>query len=64
MRTNIIKSNVKYLDLSVTFHCKVMFVLIVQFVAHLYACEVGCCGQSEALVSLLFSALCASRSVG
>ena len=33
MRTKNIKSNVNYLELSVTFHCKVMLVLIVQVVA-------------------------------
>jgi hypothetical protein len=49
MRRKIIKTNVKYLELSVTFLCKVMLVLIVQVVVHLHACEVGCCRQSEAL---------------
>jgi hypothetical protein len=63
MRTKNIKSNVKCLELSVTLRCKVMLVLIVQVVVQLYTCKVGCCGQSEALVSLLLSALCASRSV-
>jgi len=41
-----------------------MLVLILQVVVKPYACKVGCCGQSEAKVSLVLSELCASRNVG